>query len=388
MAPPSLFLDSEAAIARCQELVRIPSFSGREGETADWAADQMRLLGFAQVQRDAAGSISGTWPGAHPGPTLLFDSHLDVVSVDRPERWEHPPFGGQVSGGRLWGRGAADTKGSLAAMMIAVAGLPRRDLHGQVVVLASVHEENLTGAAVSLALEAYKPDLFITGEPTNLALATAQKGRATFDLLAEGRSAHTSRPESGRNAVYLLMEAVSRLRRAPKPADPELGAEVLELTEIRSEPFPNNTLVPHAARARFVARTLPGETWNGYHRRLQSHLEGLEGVRIQVAHLQQRCYTGLELGGDDFLPGWRSPPDDPWLLRILAGLAAAGLPAKTFAAGCGTNASAAARRGIPCFIYGPGSLDQAHTDDEWVSLEELSQAVEGFAAIARACLSA
>jgi putative selenium metabolism hydrolase len=378
--------DDRLVIERCQELVRISSLPGQEGPAADWALSEMQRLGFKEVQRDPAGNVSGVWSGAHPGPTLLFDSHLDVVPADQPEQWSQPPFSGQVSDGRLWGRGAADTKGSLAAMLTAVAGLPRAGLHGQVIVLASVHEEILTGAAVLLALEAFQPDLFITGEPTRLALATAQKGRATFDLLAQGRSAHTSHPEEGRNAVYLLMEAIDRLRQAPKQSDPQLGAEIIELTEIISQPFPNNSLVPQGGRARFVARLLPGETWDGYQQRLQGQLTDLEDVRIQAARLKATCYTGLELEVEDFLPGWRCPADSPWLARILTGLRSAGLPDQTFAAGFGTNASAAAQVGIPCFIYGPGSLEQAHVVDEWVALEQLLQAVRGFRAIALACL--
>lgn len=376
----------QTVISLCQELVRIPSLPGQEGQAAEWTANQMNRLGFEQVQRDAAGNISGQWIGAHPGPTLLFDAHLDTVTADHPESWSQSPFGGNISDGRLYGRGAVDTKGSLAAMLSGVSSLPRSEMYGRVILLASVHEENMTGAAVSLALDAFQPELFITGEPTNLAVAAAQKGRVTFDLLAAGRSAHTSHPERGHNAVYLLMQAINRLRQSPKPVDPDLGAEILELTEIHSQPFPNRTLVPQAARARFVGRTLPGETRAAFLCRLQDQITDLSGVQIQIARLIEQCYTGLKLEFEDFLPGWRRPEDDPWLPRLSDGLKAAGLPAKVFAIGCCTNASAAAQRGIPCFIYGPGSLEQAHVIDEWVALDELVQAVQGYHAIGRACL--
>lgn len=90
---------------------------------------------------------------------------------------------------------------------------------------------------------------------------------------------------------------------------------------------------------------------------------------------------------DDFLPGWRNPPGDAWGNKIIEALASEGLPAERFGAGCGTNASAAGALGIPAFIYGPGNLAQAHTVDEWVSVEDIHRAVRGFRAIAKACLS-
>jgi putative selenium metabolism hydrolase len=373
-------------ISLCQELVRIKSLPGQEAQAAQWAASQMKRLGFEQVQQDAAGNVSGQWKGIHPGPTLFFDAHLDTVPADQPENWSYPPFNGEIAEGRLWGRGSTDTKGSLAAMLTAVSSLPRNEIHGRVVLLASVHEENMTGAAVSLALDAFQPDIFVTGEPTNLAIAVAQKGRVTFDLVASGRSAHTSRPEIGQNSVYSLMEAISRIRQAPKPYAPDLGSEILELTEITSQPYPNRTFVPHSARARFVGRILPGETWPSFQLRIQDLLSGMTNVEIHLSCLRERSYTGLDLELEDFLPGWRCPDDNPWLARLVEGLEGAGLSAQTFSIGCGTNASSAAQRGISCFIYGPGSLEHAHVIDEWVSLDQLVNAVHGYHAFARACL--
>jgi putative selenium metabolism hydrolase len=376
---------SPDVLSLARSLVRIPSPSGGEGAVAAFVAETMRGCGFSEVRVDGLGNVIGLRRGSQPGPTLLFDGHMDVVDPGS-EPWAHDPYGGQVAQGRLWGRGAADTKGALAAMICAGAGLPLEDLEGTLVVAATVCEENLTGAALGHVLDACPADLVITGEPTGLRLGVAQKGRATFRLHAIGRSSHTSQPELGDNAVYKMIEAVSRLRALPLPADPELGPGVLELVELRSEPWPNQTLVPDGCHARFVARTMPGETADAFLGRITASLGGLTGVTCDLDRLRQSCYTGAVLEAVDFLPGWRCPHSggDPWRTALLAVLAAAGLPADTYAAPCGTNASeSAGRRHIPSFIYGPGTLAQAHSVDEWVAIADLHAALAGYAAIAR-----
>lgn len=362
---------------------------------AAFVAAQMRALGFDEVTTDRYGNVIGVRYGCAAGPTLLFDGHMDVVPVAEgmsgregsSERWTHDPFGGEIAEGRLWGRGAADTKGALAAMMLAAARLPRAEFTGRVVVVASVCEENLTGAALGRVLDRYPADVVVTGEPTSLRLGVAQKGRVTLLLHARGRSAHTSRPELGDNAVYKMVEAIQRLRNLSLPADPDLGPGILELTEIVSEPLPNQTSVPNGCRARFVGRTLPGETEEEVLGRVWGALAGApSGLSVEVERLRQVCYTGEALETRDFLPGWRSRPDDPWRSRILEALTAAGLPTDLYHAPCGTNASeSAGRRGISSFIYGPGSLAQAHIVDEWVSLEELAAAERGYSAMIKGC---
>ena len=117
---------------------------------------RMAALGFA-VETDRYGSVLGTRQGNRPGPTVLLDAHLDTVPVTRPEAWTQDPYGAALHEGRLWGRGAADTKGSLAAMLCAAAALT--DFPGTVHVSASVGEEDLTAAALSHVLDRHPADL-------------------------------------------------------------------------------------------------------------------------------------------------------------------------------------------------------------------------------------
>lgn len=370
---------SHPVVELCREFVRIPSPSGGEGRLAGVVADRMHRIGLA-VEVDRFGSVLGARTGRRPGPSLLFDAHLDTVPVTDPSGWEHEPFGAQIDGGRLWGRGAADTKGSLAAMLCAAEALD--DYSGTLLVSASVCEEDLTTAAFSHVLDRHPADLVVVGEPTSLRLGVAQKGRAGIVVEARGRSAHSSRPELGENAVYRMLEAVSRIRSVPLPVDPELGSGICELIEIHSEPAPSTGTVPHLCTARFALRLLPGETAAFVLQRTERALEGLEGVSVRLAKSSRRCYTGVDLEMDEAIPGWRNR-DVALEARLLSALGTV-----PFAAPYTTNASAAAARGIPTFLLGPGSIDQAHTVDEWVALGELVAAREVYLAVARAFLKA
>ncbi len=376
-----------SVVALTQTLVREASPSGQEQAAAGAAASAMGVLDFDEVYTDEFGSVIGLRRGREAGATLLLDAHLDTVNAVSPEQWRHDPLAGEIAEDRLWGLGAADTKGSLAAMICAAAGVPRENLRGQVVVSASVCEENLTGAALGHILDRHPAEAVVIGEPTLLRIGIAQKGRADLIVRATGRSAHTSQPELGENAVYKMMDAVVRLRALPRPADPELGPGVLELVEIISEPLPGTAHVPHGCRARFLARLMPEESADSVLARLRAGLAALPGVSVELEASAQRCYTGQTLVHDGFLPGWRTSAAGPWPAKIQQGVRAAGLPGTTFAAPYGTNGSTSAgRRRIPTFIFGPGSLAQAHTVDEWIALDQLTAAEQGYAAIIRACL--
>lgn len=380
-------MTSKSTIELCQAFVRIPSPSGQEGDLAARVAQEMSGRGFHDVSVDAFGSVVGRLLGATHGPVVLFDVHLDTVAPARPEQWRYGPWDGAIEGGQLWGLGAADVKGSLAALIAGLASLPRADLHGEIVLSASVCEENLTGAALTQILASQHVDVAIIAEPTELRLGSAQRGRGDVLVTAHGRSAHTSQPELGDNAVYKMLEAVSRLRSLPQPGDPELGSGVFELVEIVSEPLPGTAHVPHRCRTRFLARVLPEETDAGFLDRLHAALAGMDGVELSLEPSRQVCYTGATLAHSGFLPGWRTPPEAPWLARLQAALVDAGLGAQTFAARFGCNASACAGAGIPAFIYGPGSLRYAHAVDERISLSELVTGERAFAALARGCLA-
>jgi acetylornithine deacetylase/succinyl-diaminopimelate desuccinylase-like protein len=263
-------------------------------------------------------------------------------------------------------------------MLCAAAAL--EDFPGTLIVSASVCEEDMTTAALAHVLDHHPADLVLVGEPTSLCLGTAQKGRAGLWVEATGRSAHSSRPELGDNAIYKMMEAVARIRALPLPTDPELGQGVCELIEIDSEPRPSSGMVPHLCKARLALRLLPGETAASVLARTRGALDGLEGVSVRLLETSQRCYTGQAFAMQEFVPAWRNR-DLALQVRLLEALGTA-----TFAAPYTTNASAAAVRNIPTFLLGPGSIEQAHTVDEWIALDQLMAAPKAYTTVIRTFL--
>ena len=371
---------SSPVIELCRELVRIPSPSGQEGELARFVAERMQAMGM-RVEVDRYGSALGIRKGHKPGPTLILDAHLDTVPVTNPAEWQHAPCGGEIEQGRLWGRGSADTKGSLAAMISAAASIPENTFCGTLIVSASVCEENMTTAALDFILTNHPADFVVVGEPTSLQLGIAQKGRAGLMMEAHGQSAHTSRPELGDNAIYKMMEAISRIRTLPLPVDPDMGSGVCELIEISSEPTPSIGTVPHRCTARLALRLLPGESKQTVLERIANALNDLEGVSLNFAEFTQICWTGQPITLVEFVPAWKNP--DSALQRQLL----EALHTPPFAAPYTTNASASAIRGIPTFLLGPGAIDQAHTVDEWISLDQLNAAVDTYRTVIQTCLN-
>jgi len=368
-----------SVVELCREFVRIPSPSGQEGRLAALVTARMQALGFV-VETDRFGTVLGLRAGTRPGPTLLLDAHIDTVPVSNPSIWNHDPFGAEVEQGRLWGRGSADAKGALAAMLCAAAAM--EDFPGTLIVSASVGEEDMTAMALAQVLERHPADIVLVGEPTSLRLGVAQKGRAGLLLEARGRGAHSSRPELGDNAVYKMLEAISRIRALALPSDPELGPGICELIEIASEPRPSPGMVPYLCTARLSLRLLPGETVHSVLARTSACLQGMEGVSVRLGECSQLCYTGLAITMPEFIPAWRCQ-DSALQCRLLERLGTA-----SFAAPYTTNASAAADRGIPTFLLGPGSIEQAHTVDEWISLEQLQAAPEVYRIAMETCLRA
>ncbi len=225
--------------------------------------------------------------------------------------WAHDPFGGDVEGGFIYGRGTADMKGALAAMIYAAAGLDRARLRGRVVVSATVMEENLEGAALKTVMDAVSPDFVVIGEATDLRLNRGGRGRAEIHLETIGRPAHSSTPHLGRNAVHDMLRVVAAVERLPMQSDSFLGPAILALTDIISDPYPAYSVIPSRCRVTYDRRLLPGETVEGVLEDLRG-LADLEGLGIDLRaddrsgrahHLHGRCPARPQVPARLPLPG-------------------------------------------------------------------------------------
>ncbi|HEU4324191.1 MAG TPA: YgeY family selenium metabolism-linked hydrolase [Roseiflexaceae bacterium] len=365
----------------CRELVRIQSLPGSEGAAAELSASWMRRLGYDSVEVDEYGSVVGRIAGAAgPGPRLHFDGHLDTVPATDRDAWRHDPFAADLADGAIWGRGAADMKGPLAAMICAAAWTPRERLRGSLTVSASVAEEVFEGAALQAILARYPADMVVIGEPTLLRAGIGQKGRAGIRVTAQGRLAHSSAPQEGDNAVYRMLDAVARLRALAPPEDALLGPGLMELVEIVSSPFPGTGMVPDRCDARWDRRLVRGETRAGVLEGLRAALAGLPQVEVSFLEVVTHCYTGATLRGEDFHPAWELPADSPLAQAALAAVERAGLAPSVWTAPYCTNGSrAAVDLGLPTIIIGPGDPAVLHVADEHITLDQLERGAAVYA---------
>jgi putative selenium metabolism hydrolase len=338
----------------------------------------MNELGYDEVLIDEYGSVLGIINGSLPGPTLLFDGHMDVVPVREPEAWEHEPYGSEISEGRMWGRGTTDMKGALAAMICAASYLNRAEIQGRILVSASVAEELLIGTALDLILNKFSVDAVVIPEPTSLKLGYAEKGRASIEMICQGTVAHSSRPDLGDNAVYRMMEAVKRIRALSRRTHPVLGSEVIELVEISSLPTPGNGSIPGTCRALWECRLLPGETKEGFLERWKAAIEAVGRTEIRIADYKLNSYTGQTMKMDDFLPGWMTQDVDKGFTALVSeSIKEGGRTLEYYAAPYGCNALvSAAKKNIPTVILGPGDISLAHKPNENILIEDLLAAAD------------
>ena len=345
-----------AELASC--LVRIPSVNPDgdpgtnetgEARMADFLEGHLLGLGAEVELREVfpgRPNVLARFPSDRPGkPRLLLAPHTDTVSV---AGMTIDPFSGEIRDGKVRGRGATDTKGPMAAMLHALSEcaskLPK--LSHEVWFAGLMGEE--TGLHGSRALAATdRFDFVIAGEPTGLESVATHKGSARWILETTGRAAHSSTPEAGENAIDTAMDAIAwlkaRFAETARP-HPTLGAPTLSVGIVRGGSKIN--IVPDHCRAEIDMRTTPGFPDEDLIAAVRGHWPK---IRLQL----------------DGAPSLDTDPAHP-LIRKLNALGSPCAVAPWFC-----DAASFAARGMPAIALGPGSIKQAHTADEWISVADL-----------------
>jgi putative selenium metabolism hydrolase len=332
----------------------------------------------------------GVIEGSRPGKTVLLDAHIDTVGISPGAPWRHDPFGAAIDQGALYGRGAADMKGALAAMVHAAAALDRATLAGRVLVSASTLEEVLEGVALHAVMDATPPDFVIIGESTDLNLSRGGRGRAEVHLTTVGRPSHSSAPHLGRNAVLDMMRVIAAVEQIALSTDPVMGPAIFALTDIISAPYPGHSVIPSICQVTYDRRLLPGERKDEVLAAITS-LPALADIQLQaeIAIDAYTAFTGATLRSEKFFPAWLLPEDDAFVATALAALNAAGIAARPSAYRFCTNAAySAGIAGVPTVGFGPATEADAHVIDEHVRLDHLFAAAKGYRAIIEATLAA
>jgi putative selenium metabolism hydrolase len=323
---------------------------------------------------------------------------MDTVPVPDESVWTHPPFGGGIVDGKLYGRGASDMKGALACMVVAAASFAKetdRRFNGSICVAGTVHEECFEGIACREVSGAVEPDYVVIGEASELNLKTGQRGRAEIVLETFGKPAHSASPEAGVNAVIMMTHLLERVD-ALRPAEhPILGKGISVVTDIVSTPYPGASVVPSACRATCDRRLLVGESQEDVLRPFQTVIAELSAqyadfhAVASLARGRAQCYTGETIKAERFYPAWLFEPQAPFVQKALAGLRQAGLDqALSHYSFCTNGSHYAGEAGIPTLGFGPSLERLAHTVDEYVVLDQIRLGVAGYAALLGAFLCA
>lgn len=353
-------------VALLQHLVRIPSVNPLTGEAPEISGELACARAVAAHLADLGAEVTlpevlpgrpnvlARFPSERPGkPRLLFAPHTDTVSVSG---MTVDPFGAVERDGRIFGRGASDTKGTMAAMLRAFwnarALLPR--LSHEIWFAGLVDEEVENRGAQWLVDQKFAADFAIIGEPTRCDLVTAHKGALWLRLRTAGRAAHAATPEQGENAIYTLAAAALAVRdrlipELQREIDPLLGCATASLGIIRGGRKVN--VVPDWAEAELDLRTLPNQQGPAFVARVTALLQAaVPGLEVERARCQPPMNTS------------RAHP----LIRQLEALGSRCIAVSWFCDG-----SVLASGGIPAVAAGPGDIAQAHTADEFIEVEEL-----------------
>jgi acetylornithine deacetylase len=303
--------------------------------------------------------------GRQPARRVIFEAHVDTASASG---MDIPPFEPEIRDGCVYGRGACDTKAGLAAMMHALAALHQMP-PCEIWVVAAADEEFSYRGVVRLC-EGLTANAAVVSEPTEMRLVVATKGCVRFRILARGIAAHSSKPESGRNAIVTMARVVGALEghtaALAKMTHPLLGHATYNIGTIHGGKQVN--IVPDACAIEIDRRLLPGEEIDAVLAEYEAVLADLrrEDPDLQV-EMESPMLSDYPL---------ETAAEEPVVVVAGQVLQQLGLPGSPAGVPYGSDASKLSRAGIPSIVIGPGSIDQAHAAVEFVDCRQVDQAFE------------
>jgi succinyl-diaminopimelate desuccinylase len=360
-----------------RDLVRIPTENppGNEGRAAEFVYDWFReegidatLLEEPDPDRPQVGARVG-----EGGPTVVLNGHLDVVPAGDPETWTADPYAGVIEDGRLYGRGSADMKTGVALAMLVARDLAPEiragELSGSVVVHAAMGEETADPGTRTLLERGFDGDYGIVLEPTDFRVATSTKGLSVYRIAVEGVATHASQPDAGTNAIdetRPLLDAIDEYDAELREREGSLcGGAFATVTEIEAGTGSNLAVVPDRAELVLDRRVLPGEDPEEVDAEVEALLDRVRAERgVETTWTRIQTYASSSIPVDHPLAtslrdrsveavGGGDGVGEPW-----------GIEAATDARNFVNDA------GIPAVTWGPGDLDQAHTVDESIDLDD------------------
>lgn len=388
------YIDSrrEYLVNATSKFLRVPSPSGSEGAVARVLLEELEGAGF-KAWIDPAGNVVGQLKGDSDGrgPRLAFNVHLDHVPPGNPSSWKHDPFSGTIENGRIYGRGAADTKGAWAPMILAMEAVKECGRIAGNVLFTGVVMEELTYCfgmrhLLECTLNQMRPDYMVLGEATGLNVAVGHRGRTELEAVARGRACHASAPWRGENALYKAARAIVSMEELSGELmkggeHPMLGKSTLAVTDIKCSPGAHN-VVPEECRFYVDYRFLPEESLDSVLIRVKEKVKQ-EGIHVGPCEREEESYTGLRFTGIKYMPGFVIPSEHN-LVREVASAAESVLKTQPkiqrwdFATDGGYSMGVLR---IPTVGFSPCEEELAHAPNESVRVDYMLMAAKVYAEI-------
>jgi succinyl-diaminopimelate desuccinylase len=376
--------NEERVVEICRELIRIKSVNppGDERSIAEYVSQVLKeaRLSVELLCHDAnRASVLARIPSSRKRPALLFAGHLDTVPIGT-EKWARDPFSAIVAEGKIWGRGAADMKGGVAAMIMAAINTRAsgRELNGDLILAATAGEEvdSLGAEEISKRTDLGPIAAIIVPEPSDNKICLAHKGALWVEVTTFGRTAHGSMPEEGINAINAMLTVLGEIRKMKIPARRHrlLGPSTASINTLRGGEKTN--VVPDYCTATVDMRTLPGQD----HRHLLQKVMGiLEELKVKVPHFRASLKVLNDRGPIETKAGERVARV---VDKVVQGIADKKFPATGVSYYTDASVFVPALK-APMVICGPGIDTLAHKPNEYIAVESLLQAVRIYEGIIR-----
>ncbi len=296
-----------------RELIAIPSPSRQEEGIAVHVRREMQRLGYDEAEIDRFGNVVGR---IGDGRTkIIFDAHLDTSGIGDRSSWRFDPYQGDVKAGKVYGHGAANNKGGLAAIVYAGGIVRELDLASDctVYVIGSIQAEECEGLAYKALFDVEKlyPHFVVLSMPTGMRLCRGHRGRAEIQVTLRGQPVHASTPDKGFNAIYgmnKIIEGVKNLN-GTLPTDAFLGKATIAVTHIECD-YNGPNMLPEACRITIDRRMLANEPIKKVLSQIKELTRGTR-AKIEIVAYDKPSYRGLRLPMEKYFPTWMLPEDHP-----------------------------------------------------------------------------
>jgi putative selenium metabolism hydrolase len=374
--------EKENLFSLIQRLIQIKSYSGEEQEIVEFIVSKMKEYGFDEAYHDGFGNAVGRIGN---GPIkIMYDAHVDTVKVTETENWAHPPFGGEIENGKMYGRGVVDEKPAMAGFMI--AGKILKQIYGDnfpftLYAVGSVLEEDADGYPLYHLIqnEGIKPDFVVLGEPTNLKVNRGQRGRMELKITATGKSAHGAHNQKGINAIYKMQPIIADIEKLDKKLKPKqpLGKGSITVSQVISK-APSTCSVSDYCQIHLDRRMTIGENKNSVIKELKEIIKKHKSdAKVSIPDVEGTSWKGTKFSMEAYFPTWVYDEKHPLVDAAMKTSKAAMGKAKSGVWSFSTNGVATAGLfGIPTIGFAPSDEGLSHSSKEVLVLNDLLKATK------------